>query len=204
MRTLPLVLLLGCALPEDLAEQLPAPFRHTVSADKDKLDRQLPRLREVTVEGPQIQCTDTSHTQDPLIDGCVTAELACGQIVEGHTQGGQAAWGDDFYRAHYCLPLPQRYTGPERLYRVKIAADTRVEVLLESPCADLDLFALIWGQDSCPTTEHLATECEADEHPGGGRVQVITDRNPKTLLVGVEGKQGATGPFRLQVRCESL
>lgn len=194
----------GCDLPGVDADKLPLPWKHTASRDAEKLKRELPRLRDVKVEGAELRCEDRSRAAEPLADGCVTAELACGQIVEGHTEGGQSLWSDAFYRAHYCLPLPERYTGPERLYRLRVPADTRVKARLESPCADLDLFALIWSDDTCPTVDHLATECEADDHAGGGEVQVVTDRNPKTLLIGVDGKAGATGPFRLQVLCDSL
>lgn len=203
--SLPLGLLLCAALVACETDKVDIPWAKSGAREAKKIKEKMPVVGDIKVEGAELSCSDTSHAADPLIDTCVTGTLRCGDIIEGNTTGGPKGWSDDFYRAHYCLPLPQHYTGPERIYRLDVPADTRMEARLESPCADLDLFALVWQDNStCPHADHIATECEADDRGAGGKVQVMTDRNPKTLLIGVDGKQGATGVFRLQVTCEKL
>ncbi|MCB9766268.1 MAG: hypothetical protein H6739_41215 [Alphaproteobacteria bacterium] len=148
-------------------------------------------------------CDDDALSEVPVSANCVSGTLSCGGSVEGHLKGGENHWDDDFYRGKYCTPLPQKYDGPERVYRFDVPAEHLVQVELISPCEDLDLFAMVWSDTSrCPREEHLVSECEADVTSGGGKVTIYTDRNPKTYLVGVDGKHGATGPFKLVARCK--
>ncbi|MCB9741626.1 MAG: hypothetical protein H6741_01850 [Alphaproteobacteria bacterium] len=148
-------------------------------------------------------CDDKKHEEDPVTAGCFTETIGCDAHVEGHTAGGVNNWEGLFYRRHYCTPMPADYSGTERVYRFEMPANTLAEVELVSPCADLDLFVIVWPDtDRCPTAEHLVSECEADVKPGGGKVQLFTDRHAKTYLIGVEGKGAVDGAFRVNTRCK--
>lgn len=149
-------------------------------------------------------CDDDAHTQDPVSANCFTETIGCEAKIEGHTQGGVNNWEAPFYRGHYCTPMPGDYSGPERVYRFEMPANTLAQVVLISPCEDLDLFAIPWSDtDRCPTAEHLISECEGDVKKGGGKVQLYTDHHAKTFLIGVDGKAAVTGAFRIETSCRT-
>ena len=133
---------------------------------------------------------------------CSTAALRCGQTLRGHTRGGARGFDGGNYERWYCAPGVKQYTGPERVYRLDLPAQTTADIRLESPCADLDLFAMVWTDDSrCPSS-HPINNCEADVHRGGGQVHIENVKNALGWLVVVEGKAGELAPFELSVACE--
>ena len=74
---------------------------------------------------------------------------------------------------------------------------------LDSNCEDLDLFAIGWDETTCPDAKHSnrIAECEMTTKPGGGSLVLTTVNRPQVFLVGVDGKQGASGNFRLSLGC---
>jgi hypothetical protein len=146
-------------------------------------------------------CSTEDGIDAPLVDDCVTGELACGDVITGHTTGGSDIWDNDFYLGKYCTPMPRGYGGGERVYRFIAPADSIVDITLESPCADLDLFSVQWSGNTCPTAAHNTGSCDSDVTAGGGSIELYQDRTPRTYLVGVDGKKGAEAPFTLSVTC---
>ena len=59
-----------------------------------------------------------------------------------------------------------------------------------------------WDENRCPTVKHapaIQKECEMDTRSGGGTLRLTTVKNAQTYLIAVDGKQGASGNFRLTV-----
>jgi hypothetical protein len=135
--------------------------------------------------------------------GCLSGVVTCGQTIEGTTVGGDSAFDDAFYASAFCFPAGDRHSASERVYLLNAPADSELTVSLASTCVDLDLAILAWNwEGSCPTENHPIPECEGDATPGGGTVHVSTF-NARSYLIAVDGKKGATGPFRLTVECRS-
>lgn len=157
---------------------------------------------EVGVEDVEDPCDDRSLATQPVLNQCTTGELKCGEVVHGDTQGGLSQYSNTYYREKYCVPLPDNYSGSERLYHILIPANHISEIELYSPCQDLDLFAMVWSEpDRCPTLEHNVSECEAGISRGGDKIRLFTDYNPKNFLIVVDGKQGVEAPFAIEARC---
>ncbi len=142
----------------------------------------------------------------PTPEGAVMGKLECGASVEGSSHFGATRWGDDFYQQAFCTPKRSRYDdAPEVLYRLEVPADTKADIVLDSPCTDLDLVAVAWQLDSVPQLQHVGRvrECEMDTKSGGGKVTLTTVGKAQTYLVGVDGKNGDEGNFRISVACST-
>jgi hypothetical protein len=151
---------------------------------------------------PPMPC-DAKVDDDPP-NACLSGTLNCGETLEGTTVNGETNWSDDFYAGAFCFPAGDNREGPERVYLLKAPANQDIDIKLQSDCVDLDLVALAWTYEgTCPGVNHLVPECEGDAKPGGGRVRLNTFKE-RDYLVAVEGKHGATGPFRLTVECRPL
>lgn len=136
--------------------------------------------------------------------GCVSGSLACGSSVSGTTLGGDSAWDDDFYSKAFCFPAGDKHRGSERVYLLEMPENMEATITMTSDCVDLDLVALAWAYDGdCPGAGHPVSECEGDAKRGGGSVRVQSF-NSRTYLVGIDGKDGAVGPYTLKVDCREL
>lgn len=151
----------------------------------------------------QMECAPPIAT--PAVHNCVVGRLSCGDTVEGYSGAGKARYGDRFFVGAKCTPMRQDYElAPEVNYRLKLPPDTEATVELISDCGDLDLYAFRWEHKSaCPTAKHYdrILECEMDTTPRGGRVKLTSIQKPVNYLVGVDGKKGAIGNYRLSVQC---
>lgn len=147
------------------------------------------------------ECGDEQGIDEPLFDDCITAEIECSETVLGHTGGGADGWSNGFYQAHYCTPMPKGYGGTERVYRFVAPAHSTVSIDLETPCAELDLFAINWSGKGCPTEAHNAGTCDSDVSPGDGHIELYQDKTPRTYLIAVDGKDGSEAPFTLNISC---
>jgi len=147
------------------------------------------------------ECDTTEGIDAPLVDDCITADVSCGDTITGHTTGGAKGWNEDFYLAHYCMPMPKSYEGSERVYRLVAPADSTIRVELDSPCGDLDLFLVHWSGRGCPTKAHTVGTCDSDVSNGDGQIELYQDRTPRTYLVAVDGKGDVEAPFTLNVSC---
>lgn len=152
---------------------------------------------------PAMAC-DAEVPQDPPV-GCLSGTLRCGDTIEGTTVGGESRWDDSFYAGKFCFPAFWGHGGPERAYLFQAPAHTGVTIRLQSDCADLDLIAVSYGYSgTCPDLDHAVGACEGDDKSGGGRVYIESLQRGATWVIGVDGKGGEVGPFRLKVDCQDL
>jgi hypothetical protein len=149
------------------------------------------------------QCTGLT-TGGATRDGCVTADVACGETVIGHTRGGARVFDSAFYERAFCTPRTSDHDGgDERVYRLRVPdGDRRVVVTLDTPCADLDVAAVLWGDDGCPAPGASIPRCEMFPSDGTARetLELVTQHATTWLLV-VEGKDAEEGAFGLSVQC---
>lgn len=143
--------------------------------------------------------------EQPTPRGCTSATLTCGSVVEGNNTNQPRRFGDEFYVSMFCVPQRHYYEeAGEAVYRLEMPANIKATVRLDNDCADLDVAALSWSDtDSCPAenTNRIA-ECEMTDARHDSIVMTTVD-NPQVYLIVVDGKQGATGNFRLTVKCET-
>ena len=166
----------------------------------------VPALEQVNPSwgAPPVDC-DTKHPSPKPVRGCVTNEILCGDSIEGTTVGGVNIFGDTFFQSARCTVQRNDYErSPEAIYKLYLDANVKAVIRLDSNCVDLDHFAIGWENTKCPTEKHASTirECEMEVRPEGGRPLVLTTVDKaQTFLVGVDGKYGAQGNFRLSVDC---
>lgn len=151
-------------------------------------------------------CT-TSLDGGPVIDGCMTAEVHCGDVIKGDTRGGVDQLDTRFYERGYCTPATTRHDdGEERIYKLVVAnPQTRVLATLDTPCASLDLAAL-YGVDgaTCPDGAGSAARCEMDVTPNARKRVDIRANDPQVYWLVIEGQyDDDAGGFALSIQCET-
>lgn len=142
--------------------------------------------------------------QGGATDGCLTAELQCGETVIGHTRGGVKQFSTNFYKSKFCTPNTTNHDGgDERIYRLRLPeGDMRAILTLDTPCADLDMAAVQWNEEGCPNDAHVISRCEMLPKSGTAREQIeIMNQHAGTWLIVVEGKGDEEGVFGLSVQC---
>lgn len=150
------------------------------------------------------QCSQL--TDGGAVNGdCVTAEVSCGETIIGHTRGGIQRFDTRFYEAMFCTPATTNHDGgDERVYVLELPEPrTRALVYLDTPCADLDLGAVLYNSDYCPSKSSTINRCEMTRKPGTKRemVDLWNDVPSKWYLI-VEGVGDEEGAFALTVQCE--
>lgn len=135
---------------------------------------------------------------------CVTDEIGCGETRIGTTRGGTSRYDSRFYGVNFCAPATtDRDGGDERVYRVRVPdEDWTVLVTLDTPCADLDVAALLWSGPDCPPAANLGTRCDMATQSASDRerLHLVTQHAGYWYLV-VEGKGDEEGAFALTVQC---
>ena len=134
---------------------------------------------------------------------CAIQPIACGETVQGSNRGQGAHFGDNFYRAKYCTPRSESYEdSPDAVYALNVTANMQADVRLASPCADLDLFSVRWGNSKrCPTASTSTGECEGSNRRSGDQIRIVSVGRDEDHLVWVDGKKGNVGNFELSVEC---
>lgn len=152
-----------------------------------------------------VECDQPLPT--PAARSGIIGTLTCGSVVTGNTAGGNHRWGDTFYQKSFCTPERHNYDdAPEAVYALELPANVQADVRLDSNCVDLDVVAVGWqDKHSVPNTAHHVRirECEMDTSRGGGNVRMTTVNQPQRYLIGVDGKEGAIGNYRLTVKCST-
>jgi len=151
------------------------------------------------------QCSEL--TEGGPHDGCITGEIHCGETIVGHTRGGVNKFDTKFYEKKFCTPGTTHHSeGDERVYRFMAPdGDFTAKVYLDTPCADLDLAAIKWNGEGCPTVSDLVPNCEMWPKDGTAREKVyLTTQDPPQWLIVVESKdRGSEGSFALTVECKN-
>ncbi len=152
-------------------------------------------------------CSDLTHGGDDAGPGCITAKIACGETVIGHTFGGGQHFDTKFYDRHKCWPgTIDKDGGDERVYLLELpAGEHHAKAWLDTPCADLDLAGIkVPNPDVCPTMETDIRQCEMSVRKGKRRddVEMVSQSDTPTYwLLVVEGKDAEEGAFALHVKC---
>jgi len=153
-----------------------------------------------------VDCGEDYPTPTPRNNG-IMGTIECGGEVEGNNRKGNMNWGDDFYQKAFCTPQRNDYEdSPEAVYELIVPANVQAEVQLTTDCVDLDLVSVGW-QDTkdVPLLKHhnRIRECEFDDKPGSGHLTLLTVDRAQRFLIGVDGKYGEVGNFRLSVKCST-
>jgi hypothetical protein len=133
---------------------------------------------------------------------CVTREISCGESFEATIEGGTSVMTGDAYQSWYCEVVgSSSYAGTERVYEFYHPGTGNATISLDSPCANLDLFAAYWTSDSCPTAENSILECEGSIDSGDDSITIWNNEERRYLVV-VDGPYGDEEAFGLSVSCE--
>lgn len=164
----------------------------------------IPAVQEIDAEYAT-EPIDCDHDYpSPAPRGCSIETITCKSIIEGNTHTGFKVFGPEFTQAQKCTPERHGYEKSEEApYFLELPPNTWADIVLVSDCVDLDVFSATWDNPrKCPTKSHTnINQCEADTSRGGGSITITTVNKPETHLVWVDGKNGATGNFRLEVKC---
>lgn len=162
-----------------------------------------------TGEPERVDCTPGAAPVTGNIDECVSSELSCGQSIITTTEGGNSVMDAEDYLNWFCTPFPDGdYSGSERTFQVAVPAGQSATFSLESPCDDLDIFALRWelweNNEMCPDSGNSIVECEADDSRDGGSVTVYADSSRTThYLIIIDGADGEIANFALDITCDA-
>ncbi len=207
------LLLAGCCFPQDWLYKSPdGPFTGPLDVRKvlpirerqyilPGFDSSPPRPQPIVTSGNCEDLEDGGPVDGP---GCITRDIQCGDTIVGHTIGGVRRLDSKFYEKKFCTPFTTNHDGgDERVYRLVMPeGEWKAFVWLDTPCADLDLFAVLHDGDDCPTMSHNLPRCEAGVMPGTKeeRVELVSQGEATWFLV-VEGKSEEEGAFGLHVQC---
>ncbi|MCK6503129.1 hypothetical protein L6R53_07000 [Myxococcota bacterium] len=154
---------------------------------------------------PSIPCDPPF--QSPTARNGIVADITCDSEVEGNNATGTRLWGDTFYQKAFCTPERNQWdNGPEDIYRLKVPADLEATVTMVTDCAELDLVGVSWQERSVPRTEHHSAinQCDMDIGRKGGKLRLNAVGKDWYYLVGVDGRNGETGNYRLKVKCTTF
>lgn len=141
----------------------------------------------------------------PRASSCAIAPISCGDTITGSNAGQPSHFDDDFTRGKFCAPQTNKYgEAPEAVYALHLPEDTLATVTLDTPCADLDLFSVRWGNPQrCPGVGTGTGECEGSTKGARDQIRIMSVGRAEDHLVWVDGKRGATGNFSLKVECRA-
>jgi hypothetical protein len=156
--------------------------------------------------GGDLDCEAPPEPED-YDSGCVTQTLSCGDTVVSTTEGGSTSLDGSQYSSFWACAVvgTESYQGPERMFEFYHPGTGNVTFTLETPCDDLDLFAMRWEESSsCPREGVSVLECDG-EIGGGSSHDVVVWNNESgegwRYLIIVEGPAGEEAPFSLSVDC---
>ena len=169
------------------------------------VNKVIPAVREIDPDfnTEPIDCDNDYPAPTPK--GCYIEKISCDSVIEANNESGFRHFDETFYQAHYCTPERHGYAdGQDSPYVLDVPPNTWVDVVLTSDCVDLDVFSASWDKPTkCPTASHTNINCEADTTRRGGSITITSVNRPEKHLVWVDGKHGAVGNYRLEVKCRT-
>lgn len=153
-------------------------------------------------------CEDLKEGGPVSGPGCLSGTLTCGGDMIGHTKGGVDLYDTKFYEKKFCWPATVDHdSGDERIYKLTMPpGEWRARITLNTPCADLDVTAIRFDDDSCPTMRSMINQCEMvpRKNTQTEQIEVVSQtRNGHQAIwyVVVEGKDDSEGAFSLHIDC---
>ena len=149
----------------------------------------------------ELDCDSTIQTKRGA--ACAIDRISCGDTIQASNYRLERHFADDFYRSKFCTPRSADYEdSPEAVYALTLPADMQADITLLSPCTDLDLFSIRWGNaDRCPSVSTSTGECEGSTKGSTDKIRIMSVGKDEEHLVWVDGKKGNTGNFELRVEC---
>lgn len=150
------------------------------------------------------RCDELTHGGAPQ-GACLSGRIECGETIIGHTKGGVQRFDTRFYESKHCMPAVTDHSGgDERVYELQMPEGPhRAIITLDTPCADLDLAAMVWNDGECPSPGSIVNRCEGSVLKGNRRDQVeVVSQNGDRFVIVVEGKDAQEGAFGLSVQCQ--
>jgi hypothetical protein len=169
------------------------------------LECRVPQPVGIGVRVPlEVECETPIPTPEPGTDGlpaCTTAELQCGDTVEGTIAGGSVYFDNN--RGHaweWCSghSTGSQLEGPERAYKLQLPpTDTYVSLSL----ASCERTQLLWYQtsDACPTDRVTCSYATVDGASCQGEDILLSGSG--IMYIVVESLNGSEGNFKLHVEC---
>lgn len=166
----------------------------------------IPAVREIDPDF-NTEPVDCEHDYPaPSPKGCYIERISCKSVIEANNASGFRQFDETFYQSQKCTPERHGYAeGQDSPYALDLPPNTWADIILTSDCADLDVFSATWDKPTkCPTASHTnINQCEADTSRRGGSILITTVNKPEKHLVWVDGKHGAVGNYRLEVKCRT-
>jgi len=134
---------------------------------------------------------------------CQAAELTCGDSIIATNVGGPSNLDGSAYSSFWACAVVGRdsYTGSEQHFFFEHPGTGYVRIGLDSPCEELDIFAIRWDGGSCVQEGLSIVECEANIDSSGGWFY-IWNNSPSGYVIVVDGPNGETGPYGVTINCD--
>jgi len=131
-----------------------------------------------------------------------TDSLGCEQSIVSTTEGGSTVLSGADYASFWACAVvgTSEYQGSERMFELDHPGDGWIQIDLDTPCTDLDIFAMRWESNSCVQSGISILECEGGI--GGDNSVRMWNNEPARYVVVVEGPSGQEEPFGLSMTCE--
>ena len=134
------------------------------SSDDDDGRSEPEEVQEIDEEEAfvSIDC-DAWQNAPPEPRGCVNQPIYCNDEIESTTFGSTSKLGDDFYLQAGVTPRGHSYQeSGDVVYELLLPGDTDAVLSLDTPCADLDLFAMTYrdGSQQCPSSTTVFKESD--------------------------------------------
>lgn len=171
-----------------------------------------------TVDTSDPNAIDCNAVPDPaLYPNMTDMECGTGFLQQNVPILSSTKYGTDYFSNYEdtswtCVAIPRGdYSSSERVYMfTHPGGDRNCTVYLESPCADLDLFALRYNPYSstppeCPYADHLNIQCEVSTNAGPGfdeEIDYLYENNQTMYMIIVDAPAPTEAWFRLTATCE--
>ena len=184
------------------------------SSDDDDGRSEPEEVQEIDEEEAfvSIDC-DAWQNAPPEPRGCVNQPIYCNDEIESTTFGSTSKLGDDFYLQAGVTPRGHSYQeSGDVVYELLLPGDTDAVLSLDTPCADLDLFAMTYrdGSQQCPSSTTVFKESDFSQRRSeleelkistGSLGREDRMQGGRSYLVVIDGKSGQEGSYRLTVDC---
>ena len=134
---------------------------------------------------------------------CIANELECGDSIVATNVGGPSTLDGGAYASFWACAVvgTDSYTGSEQHFYFTHPGTGYIRIGLDSPCEDLDLFAVRFDGGSCLQEGISIVECDGQVSSGGGWFY-IWNNEPAGYVIVVDGANGETGPYGVTVNCD--
>jgi hypothetical protein len=134
---------------------------------------------------------------------CQAAQLSCGDSIIATNVGAPTNLDGSVYASFWACAVvnTEAYAGGEQHFFFEHPGTGYIRIGLDSPCEDLDIFAMRWDGNSCLQEGLSIVECDGEVSSGGGWFY-IWNNQPSGYVIVVDGPSGQTGPYGVTLNCD--